>query len=73
MWNERKRVTGCQIVEIWQWERGRITKTWNDCTENDMREVSFFGKEMERNRDKWRNDIHGNRTTRANTKKWRLK
>ena len=52
--------------------RGRRKKSWDECVEND---ISAFGlnREIAKDRNKWRNVIHGNRKTRASTEKRTLK
>ena len=62
-------VSDCRDLKVGErGGRGRRKKSWDECAENDMREWGL-SREMARNRDKWRNVIHGNRPTRASTEK----
>ena len=41
------RIIGCQPVERWRWQgqdvSGRISKTWKECVDDDMKVLGLHG------------------------------
>ena len=52
--------------------RGRKRKTWKECITEDIKKLNLR-REGAQDRGLWRNDILGNRPTRAGGETWTLK